>query len=310
MSGPGSPGSVAGPPLMRSETGIPDRNRSILLCVAVYVAAAFVAATIAALAWSLGPLAAVILADLAATVVVFAASYTWNNSSFYDPYWSVAPIAMVVVWSLAPVADAPVGVRQGLVCVLVALWGLRLTWNWLRGWQGLVHEDWRYVELRERTGKAWWLVSFAGIHMFPTVQVLLAMLPVYAAVSVGTRPFSVLDLLGVVVAATAVLIEGVADEQLRAFRRSGRGGILASGLWSVVRYPNYLGENLFWWGLFLIGVAGAPSWAWTAIGPAAISLMFVFVSIPMIDERHLARRPGYRAHMERVGALVPRLRGS
>ncbi len=60
-----------------------------------------------------------------------------------------------------------------------------------------------------------------------------------------------------------------------------------------------------WWGLCLFGLAAHPAW-WTAAGAVAITLMFVFVSIPMIDQRMLARRPDYAAKMQTVPALVPR----
>ena len=49
--------------------------------------------------------------------------------------------------------------RQALVLALVLAWGVRLTANWLRGWRGLGHEDWRYVQMRGQTGGAYWLGS-------------------------------------------------------------------------------------------------------------------------------------------------------
>jgi len=64
---------------------------------------------------------------------------------------------------------------------------------WLRHWKGLKHEDWRYVDFRKTSGKAYWLVSFFGFHFFPTVQVFAAMAAAYAAMVVGTRPLGVLD---------------------------------------------------------------------------------------------------------------------
>jgi steroid 5-alpha reductase family enzyme len=78
------------------------------------------------------------------------------------------------------------------------------------------------------------------------------------------------------------------------------------GLWRYSRHPNYLGEILFWWGLWLFGLAAAPDWWWTVIGPITMVLLFVFVSVPMMDRRSTARRPGYVRHMRRVPALFPR----
>ena len=52
-----------------------------------------------------------------------------------------------------------------------------LTFNWIRGWKGLEQEDWRYVDLKKRTGKFYELVNFSGIHMFPTLIVFACCLP-------------------------------------------------------------------------------------------------------------------------------------
>jgi len=150
-------------------------------------------------------------------------------------------------------------------------------------------------------------VSLLGIHLFPTVIVFVACLSLFPALSAGTRPFGLIDVIALVVTAAAIGLEATADEQLRRFRRTagGPGRTLASGLWAWSRHPNYVGEMLFWWGLFLFGLAADPSWWWTIVGPLAITLMFVFVSVPMLDRRMLARRPDYAARMRKVSALVP-----
>ena len=108
----------------------------------------------------------------------------------------------------------------------------------------------------------------------------------------------------------SILIESRADDQLRAFRlsRPPEGTILDQGLWALCRHPNYAGEIGFWWGLFLFAVA-ADGASWPAvIGPAAVTALFLTVSIPIADRRSRARRPGYEQHMRRVPALIPRLR--
>jgi steroid 5-alpha reductase family enzyme len=246
---------------------------------------------------------AVAAADALATVVVFVFSVVLDNSSVYDAYWSVAPMAMAL--ALAAAGGAPV-VRKVVVVGLVLLWGARLTYNWARGWQGLAHEDWRYRDLR-RSGRAYWVVSFLGLHMMPTVLVFAGCLSLFPALATGTEPVGALDAAAFVVTAGAIALEGVADQQLRAFRLSNPppGSILATGVWSLCRHPNYLGEIGLWWGLYLFALAADRSAWWALAGPLAITLLFAFVSVPMLDKRSLERRPGYRDHMARVPALLP-----
>ncbi len=274
----------------------------------------YVAATAAALlvAWPLAgwhPIARTALADLVATAVVFAGSRCFDNSSVYDPYWSVLPIGLALWHMVDAPADAS-GLRQVLVLALVLLWGLRLTYNWLRGWSGLGHEDWRYSDFRGLWGRWYWPGSFFGIHLFPTVLTWLGCLALHPALR-SSAPLGLVDLLATLVTLAAVVIEAVADEQLLTFRRAhpGSGAICDLGLWARSRHPNYLGEVMFWVGLWLFAVAAAPDAAgWTAIGPLAMVALFRFASVPLADRRSLRRRPGYAEHMRRVPAMLPRLR--
>jgi len=284
-----------------------ERVRSFGIVGAVYVVALGAAIATGALLGSHSPLLTVLVADLVATLVVFGFSMAFANSSMYDAYWSVVPPVIGLYWASALPGSEGISARQALVLLLVFAWGIRLTLNWARSWPGLHHEDWRYVELRENTNAPYWLVSLTGIHYFPTLQVFLACLPLYAALAVGTRPLGALDALAVGVTGGAIALETIADEQLRRFNLSKQSGeICTRGFWAWMRHPNYLGEMGFWWGLWLFGLAAAPDWYWSAIGPIAITAMFVFASIPMLDRRNVARRPGYAEFMKRVPALIPR----
>jgi steroid 5-alpha reductase family enzyme len=274
------------------------------------VVAAYSVALAAALAvgWALGerhPIVVAALADVAATAVVFAFSWGHDNSSFYDPYWSLAPIPIALYWaSLNP--DAPEA-RGSLVLLLLTVWGLRLTANWVVRWQGTQDEDFRYREIRQRTGRLYWPASFLSIHLMPTAWVFLGMLPLYPALARPLPGLGWLDVLATVTTGAAIAIEAAADFQLRRFLRTRQDteAVLDSGLWAMSRHPNYFGEVLFWWGVFLFGVAAAPGWTWTVVGPISITLLFVLVSVPWMDRRMLSRHPGWANHLRSTSALLP-----
>jgi steroid 5-alpha reductase family enzyme len=61
----------------------------------------------------------------------------------------------------------------------------------------------------------------------------------------------------------------------------------------------------FWWGLLLFGVSAAPTWWWTAVGAVSITLMFRFVSLPLIEDRMLETHPDYAAYAARTPRVVP-----
>ena len=248
-----------------------------------------------------------LVADLVATVVIFGFSLAYRNSSFYDAYWSVIPPLLAVWWYVDFQGPAVDPWRAGLVLALVWLWGIRLTANWATYWDGLTHEDWRYPMVRARAGRFGVAADFLGIHLFPTLQVFLASLPIYAVMTRGQAPLGWLDWVALAVTLGAILIETFADLQLHAFiKRRQPGEFIRHGLWAWSRHPNYFGELAFWWGLMLFGLAAAPDqWLWVVPGALAMTAMFVFVSIPFMDQRSVERRPAYAEHMRRVSALVP-----
>jgi len=278
-----------------------------MLCGAAYAAAAAVALAAGWAARDLHPLVVVLVADLAATGVVFGFSLAADNSSIYDPYWGVLPPLVALYWWLQPGAASGSTVRPLIVSGLVLAWAARLTFNWARRWEGLGSEDWRYRDFRTQWGRGYWVGSLFGIHLVPTLIVYLACLPFWPVSAAGSQPVGLLDLAAAVVTAGAIVIETTADEQLQRFLTGPRepGQLLDTGLWAYSRHPNYFGEVAFWWGIWLFGLAAAPAFWWTVVGPLVMTALFVLISIPMIDRRSLVRRPAFADYSRRVSSLVP-----
>jgi steroid 5-alpha reductase family enzyme len=297
-------------PTGRSFAGL-SRAAAFAVVTGCYVVAAVAALVTAILLRHHHPITVAFVADLVATVVIFALSVVLANASLYDPYWSVAPPVIAVAWALA----APDGLsggaqlRQVAVLALVAAWAVRLTGNWAIGWHGFTQEDWRYVMLRENTrGRLpWSLVNLVGIQLVPTLVVFVGLLPLWPALGAPTNSFNVLDVVAIVVTTAAIVIETLADNQMRAFTRdpANRGQTIDVGLWSRSRHPNYLGEISMWCGLWLFALAADPSWWWTIAGPVVMVLLFETASIPMMEERSLQRRPEYADYQRRVPRLLP-----
>ena len=241
----------------------------------------------------------------AAMAVCFVATIPVNNGSVFDAYWSVLP--PVAALYLVGLSDHPeLTLRQGAVLVVVFAWAIRLTANWARSFPGLHHEDFRYTDLYAKVPLPRWAVQLLLVDFFPSLQVVLGCLALYPALALGDAGFGALDVVALVIGIAATVIELVADEQMRTFVRTrSPGAHMESGLWRYSRHPNYFGEILFWVSLWLFGVASAPEVWWTVIGPVAMIVMFVFASIPMMDERSRARRPGYADYEARTSSLVP-----
>jgi steroid 5-alpha reductase family enzyme len=298
-----------------------DLVLAFALCAKAYLIALCIAVLVGYAAGDRHPITIAFVADVAATLVIYAFARYFKNASFYDAYWSLAPIAIAVYFLLVAACDACYE-RQVAVIALISIWGLRLTYNWVRGWRGLGHEDWRYAGMRAKHGRRFWLVELVGIEMMPTLAVFLGCLSLYPAIAfgsdvcgrglfglpypIGANPWGILDCAAATITAAAILIETIADEQLRRFAKTAQPGqIMNKGLWKYSRHPNYLGEVTFWWGLYLFALAARPSYWWMVVGPLVITALFLFVSIPMMDKRNLERRPGYAERMKKVSAIIP-----
>ncbi len=280
------------------------------------VAVAYVIAVAAAAAWLLwGPRTGrlwldTLIADMVATLVVFVFSRVYRNSSFYDAYWSVIPpLLFGYWWWQGPIGtEGPGALRCWLLAVVIGYWAVRLTGNWVYGFSGLHHEDWRYPILREGAGRFEFLADLFGIHLFPTLQVFVGMLPVYVAVTRPGDGVVWLAWVAFVIGVAAVTLELVADTQMHRFVAARRpGAVMDTGLWAWSRHPNYLGEIGFWFALALFGIAAAPQqWWWLFVGVAVMVAMFMGASIPMMEKRSLERRPNYQGVIDRVPRLMPR----
>jgi len=282
------------------------KARSLALVTVAYVVAVAVAAVW--LIWGVhtGRLwLDTLIADVLATLVVFVFSRAYGNSSFYDAYWSVVPPVMLWYWwSQSGVQQ----LRCWLISLVVLLWAIRLTANWLYSFPGLHHEDWRYPMFRERAGRWEFIVDLVTIHLIPTLLVFAGMLPAYVAVTRPGADIGWLTAVATVVGLAAVALELAADVQMHRFvATKAAGEAMDRGLWAWSRHPNYFGEFSFWVSLALFGVATAPADAWwLSLGALGMLGMFLGGSIPMMETRSLERRPEYQAVIDRVSRFVPR----
>ncbi len=250
---------------------------------------------------------------LAGLVVMLALAFgTWlvsvakRDVSIVDAVWSLMLLAGAITYALA----APgAGERAAWVLALIVVWAIRLSAHIIwRGWGE--PEDHRYQTIRARNqpGFAW-----KSVYLVFALQAVLAWmvsLSLYASVS-GQAAMGWLDVAGLLLAASGILIETLADLQLGRFRaQSGNEGrVMDRGLWRYSRHPNYFGEFCVWWGFYLVALSAAGGVASAAIflvSPLLMSLLLLKVSGVVLLEKDIAqRRPGYREYVAATNAFFP-----
>jgi steroid 5-alpha reductase family enzyme len=281
---------------------IRSRILSFILVFLIYTAAFFAGFIVFKFTSDMHLLISTLLADIAATIVVWASGILFGNSSVYDPYWSVAPPFMLVLWMLQKVIE--LSFTDVLFTAAVFIWSIRLTYNWAIRWRGLGHQDWRYTMLKEKSPGLWFFTNLAGINVMPTLIVYAALISAYFGIGAG-KELNIFTVAGFFVCAGAVLLQSIADRQMDVFRKKNpdRRSYMDQGVWGCCRHPNYLGEVSFWWGLWFMQIGAAPDIWFTIVGPLLVTSLFIFVSIPMMEKHILESRPAYRNYQEKVPVI-------
>ncbi len=120
----------------------------------------------------------------------------------------------------------------------------------------------------------------------------------------NNKTVSILIITAIYLMACAATLQLFADTQMHRYRKSGRKGLIRTGLWKNSRHPNYLGEILMWWGVAVQAVSVMPDRWWLMAGALANTVMFLTVSIPLADKRQ-SQKSGYEEYRAETRSLLP-----
>jgi steroid 5-alpha reductase family enzyme len=242
------------------------------------------------------------LVSLAVNAAFFAFAAIRETDVVTDLSYSLsfALLAIVLPWLGA---HEPI---QLAAAAMVLAWAVRLGGYLLRRILR-IKVDHRFDEMRGNP------LRFARFWLLQAISVAVIMLPVSYLLGRDSAPgFGPWAIVGVLIWLAGLVIESIADAQKSAFRgkQENRGRFIESGLWRYSRHPNYFGEILVWWGLFVFAVPFLHGAAFAVvIGPVFITLLLLFVSgIPLLersaDEKY-GDDPAYHAYKARTSILVP-----
>jgi steroid 5-alpha reductase family enzyme len=239
---------------------------------------------------------------LAVNGAFFAVAAVRKTDVVTDLSYSLTFALLAVVLLFTGAAD-PV---QLVASLLVLLWAVRLG-SYLFRRILRMKVDHRFDGMRDEP------LRFARFWLLQAITVAVVMLPVSYLLDQEHPPgLGTWSAAGAVIWLVGLVVEAVADAQKSAFRakEENRGQFIASGLWRYSRHPNYFGELLVWWGLFVFAVPVLHGAAFAVvIGPIFITVLLLFVSgIPLVersaDEKY-GSDDAYREYKRRTSILVP-----
>lgn len=279
-----------------------NRLLSFVIIVILYIFAAFLGISVYN-RLPLVPWLSLLIADLVATLFIWLASLLLHNASVYDPYWSVQPL---VILGLMLLKTGKFDVGSIVFVVVIAFWSLRLTGNWVVTFPGMHKQDWRYDQLQEKSGRFFPLVNLVGIQIMPTLIVFACLLPGFYYLMLGGG-MNAWTWIGLAVSLGGAVLELTADAQMLAFRKQNTdpGGLMRTGLWRHSRHPNYFGEIMMWWGVYLVLLSVQPHLWLTGIGALFNTCLFLFISVPLAEKRLAGYKDGFAQYKKETRMFLP-----
>ncbi len=228
---------------------------------------------------------AIVLAVFLYMTLVYLLAQVKSDYSVVDIFWGPG-FALVGLLSL--LLSPELTIRGLIVTILVVIWGFRLGYHvFKRNWGK--PEDFRYKEMRENWEGRAYLISYVRIFLLQGLLMLVISYPLILIHFLPKEGIGLLDYLGILVWLVGFGFEVIGDYQLSDFikhRKSEEDRIMTEGLWQYTRHPNYFGEALLWWGIYLLTVSIPYGWA-GIISPIAIGYLLLFVSgVPPLEKRY------------------------
>jgi steroid 5-alpha reductase family enzyme len=244
-----------------------------------------------------------LIASFAIQAVFFTFAASFRTDKVTDLSYSLSFALLSVLLVLMNGAFA---VSQLMAAAFVVIWAFRLG-AYLLSRIIKIGKDSRFDDKRGD------FLKFLGFWVIQAVTVWVVMLPVTVLLSLPTAPgLNALSLTGAFMWAAGFAIEAFSDAQKYAFRNNpdNKNRWIETGLWKYSRHPNYFGEVLLWWGMFVFALPGLSGARLLVVaGPIAITLLLLFVSgIPLLEKSANARHgadPGYQAYTRRTSVFLP-----
>lgn len=241
--------------------------------------------------------------SIAVQIGFFILAATFKTDKVTDLSYSLTFIILALLLLLTNQTFFP---TQIFIALLITFWGIRLA-AYLFSRILKTGKDSRFDSSRED------LLKFAGFWTLQAVSVWIIMLPATVALSADITPQTVwLSVLGLIVSCAGLIVETIADYQKYTFKNqpNNRGKWIQSGLWKYSRHPNYFGEMLVWWGLFIVAIGYLTGAMWlTILGPIYLTLLLLFVTgVPTLEKKYdqnYKDNEDYQRYRENTSLIFP-----
>ena len=260
--------------------------------------------------------------------IIFIFSFYYNFTNMIDLCWTTLGFHLIgsnlkFLW-IKSFIENNIDTEALMIfnITILTLYSIRMTVGYLvRGFHGIKkeNEDFRYKEFENNLNDypkiVYWVFNYIGLHIIPISILAISHLPAIASIeylaNYNKAKNIKLSYLGAFICCFALFLETIADEQLEIFRQKKKykktdKKVMNTGLWNYIRHPNYLGELLFHWGIFITyyGITGLAEIY--LLGPVLMTATFIFYSIPAMNRLLLLKyKKEYLDYSEKTYRLIP-----
>ncbi|MEL6390445.1 MAG: DUF1295 domain-containing protein [Bacteroidota bacterium] len=253
----------------------------------------------------MSPLAWGLVASLLLNLLIFPIAYRLQTDKLTDVTYCLSFLGLVMYGMI--VGDVASSLSKVMVSALIIIWAFRLG-AYLYRRVSILGKDDRFDEIRVSPRR---FLRFFVLQGFSAWVIALPFLYLLLSQELESEVHMV-TAAGLVVAIVGLILETVADHQKSAFKNQpgNRNRFYDGGLYSWIRYPNYLGEMLFWIGIFIMSIPVLSGWRWLAVlSPIIIILLLLFVSgVPFIEksrDKKYGDDPDYQQYISDTSIILP-----
>jgi steroid 5-alpha reductase family enzyme len=235
--------------------------------------------------------------------VMWPAGFLFLNFAFYNETNKYAKL--LADWTLAPDNNFYI---KDLLFYLITIWAIRLFFHLLQRYNKFA--DNRYDQLTKNWSKLRQIQIFLKIFILQGLLTGIIILPALAGMTRlnDFRKPTVISYIFVILWLIGFLLESLADFQLAEFiEEKNKSKICVEGLWSICRHPNYLGELIMWWSIYLIVVTAYPDLWLTIISPLLITYLIIKKSGINLIDQEFAKNKAYQNYIKKTPALLPKI---
>lgn len=229
-----------------------------------------------------------------------------KNNSVVDIGWGLGFILVAIISLVSSlIINNNYPIINLVPNILVILWGGRLAFHIFKR-NNKKEEDYRYKEMRKSWGKKVNIKAYFNVFMLQGLIMFIVSLPVTLNNMFTSKSLLIIDIIGLIIWLIGYYFEVVGDYQLKMFisNPTNKGKIMQSGLWKYTRHPNYFGESVMWFGMFIISINTSISLI-GIISPLLITTLLLFVSgIPLLEKKYIGNKE-FELYASKTSKFIP-----